>query len=254
MADTAGPPDLWTEFTRPATAARVRLLCLPSAGGGALAYRQWVEALGADGIDVWPVQLPGRESRFDESPYDDMARLVSALLAEFGPALREGPYALFGHSMGGAIALEFAYAARQCRLPGPVRLFISAGRPPNRPDPEAPWYDLPAPEFVERLRKYDRGSGLLDDPELLKIFLPKLRADVALLQQYDRRPGEPLDCPLTVMGGWDDAAVPPNLFQGWADYTRAGFEIRLVGGAHFYLESAREFVLDLIRRRLENSS
>ncbi|WP_329521950.1 thioesterase II family protein [Spirillospora sp. NBC_01491] len=252
MADPVAPPPLWTRFAGGAADPRVVLLCLPFAGGGALAYRTWARALGPDGVAVWPVQLPGREDRFEEDAYEDLPALVSTLLAEFGPRLDGRPYALFGHSMGGGIALELAWEARRRGMPEPVRMFLSASRPPNRPDPDAPRYDLPRDRFVEQLRKYDATSVLLDRPDLLEVFLPKLRADFALVERHRYRSEPPLACPFTVLGGLDDGAVPPNVLPAWADYTSGGTEVRLVGGPHFFLESARDVVLKVIRTRLES--
>ncbi|HEU5025508.1 MAG TPA: alpha/beta fold hydrolase [Spirillospora sp.] len=250
MPEPVAPPGRWTRFALPASAPRVRLICLPCAGGGATAYRSWVRELAGAGVDVWPVQLPGRENRFEEDLPGSMEDLVEELLDELGPALRAAPYALFGHSMGASIALALAFGARARGLPAPVRLFPSAGRPPNRPDPDPPAHSLPKAAFAERLRAYDAGSLLLREPELLDMFLPKLRGDFALFENF-RPPDEaPLDCPFTVLGGLDDASVPAALLPAWADYTRGAFEVRLVAGGHLFLDSARDAVVRLVRGRL----
>ncbi|HEX2514627.1 MAG TPA: thioesterase domain-containing protein, partial [Chloroflexota bacterium] len=57
VTDSAGR---WLLMHRPRREARVRLLCLPYAGGGASAFRHWPDAL-TSSIEVCPVQLPGRE-------------------------------------------------------------------------------------------------------------------------------------------------------------------------------------------------
>ena len=44
---------------------RMRLYCLPYAGGGAQIYRGYSDALPAE-VEVCAVQLPGRERRFAE--------------------------------------------------------------------------------------------------------------------------------------------------------------------------------------------
>ncbi|MDL4817190.1 thioesterase II family protein [Actinomadura opuntiae] len=250
MPDPVVPPSRWTRFTLPASAPRVRLVCLPCAGGGATAYRSWPRELAGASVDVWPVQLPGRENRFEENLPGSMEELVEELLDEFGSAFRTAPYALFGHSMGAHIALALAYGARSRGLPGPVRLFPSAGRPPNRPDPGPPAHNLPKAAFTERLRAYDAGSLLLREPELLDMFLPKLRDDFALFENYRPPGGEPLDCPFTVLGGLDDSSVPAALLPAWSAYTRGPFEVRLVAGGHLFLETARDAVVRLVRRRL----
>ena len=56
------PPSALAPWVAPTCGRRrgTPLLCLPPAGAGASAYRAWAEALG-NVVDVWPVQLPGRE-------------------------------------------------------------------------------------------------------------------------------------------------------------------------------------------------
>src|SRR5688500_15270285 len=80
VADSAGR---WLLMHRPRREARVRLLCLPYAGGGASAFRHWPDAL-TSSIEVCPVQLPGRENRFVEAPFTRAEAVVEAM----APALR----------------------------------------------------------------------------------------------------------------------------------------------------------------------
>jgi medium-chain acyl-[acyl-carrier-protein] hydrolase len=103
---------------------RLRLFCLPHAGGSALLYRPWLRMFPA-GIDICPIELPGRGARLREPAFTRMSTLVDALAEVLEPLLSV-PFAFFGHSMGAAIAFE---AAKRLRRPGgPVHLFAS-GRP-----------------------------------------------------------------------------------------------------------------------------
>ncbi|HEX4591042.1 MAG TPA: thioesterase domain-containing protein, partial [Gemmataceae bacterium] len=58
----------WLPYRRANPAARVRLACLPFAGGGAGAYRTWADDLPLT-VEVCAVQPPGRETRFREPPF-----------------------------------------------------------------------------------------------------------------------------------------------------------------------------------------
>lgn len=111
--------------------ARLRLFCIPYAGGGASLYREWASAL-APWIEVQPVQLPGRESRFDEPPLTSMADLVQEILDPIGPYL-DLPIAVFGHSMGALIGYELV---RRLQRRQPVRYGQrTPGLQPPRPTP-----------------------------------------------------------------------------------------------------------------------
>ena len=55
------------------------MFCFPYAGGGASAYRGWAASLPND-VEVCPVQLPGRESRLRDQPFEKPEPLIQALL------------------------------------------------------------------------------------------------------------------------------------------------------------------------------
>ena len=73
--------------------ADVRLFCLPFAGGSAATYRTWGSQLPSR-IDVCPVELPGRGTRFAEPPMRDFAALVDHLAEALEP-LFDRPVAFF---------------------------------------------------------------------------------------------------------------------------------------------------------------
>src|SRR5690606_15736239 len=114
--------------------ARVRLFCLPHAGVGASAYRTWHTGLGPE-VEVCAVQPPGRESRFREPPYRRLVDLADAVAAAIAPET-DGPYALFGRSMGAWVAFEVARRL-DGRRAGPACLIVSGRRSPQS-EAEAP--------------------------------------------------------------------------------------------------------------------
>src|SRR5271165_4740939 len=101
------PPSPWIAHHRPRAHARLRLFCLPFAGGGASSYRIWADELPSH-IEVMPVQFPGREERFREEPIQRMEDLVESLVEALLPFTSSLPFAFFGHSLGAIVALEAA--------------------------------------------------------------------------------------------------------------------------------------------------
>ena len=118
----------------------MRLFCLPFAGGGASAYRTWTTEL-APQIDVCPVQLPGREERFNEPAHTDLRALASMVITQL-QAYFDKPYALFGHSMGALLSYEVSRQLEAQGAPTPVRTFLSAYVPPHRPIRSCAFCDL----------------------------------------------------------------------------------------------------------------
>jgi medium-chain acyl-[acyl-carrier-protein] hydrolase len=227
---------------------RVRLLCFPPAGSGATAFGSWSADL-APYADLWPIQLPGREGRWREPPPSGMI-LLAATLSEVLSPLFEEPYAFVGHSMGGFIAFELARALRRRRAEPPVCLLVCATRAPHLPDPNPP-PDRSDARLLGQLRDlHGVPRQVQNDPDLLRVFVPTIRADLAMCWSYTCRPEAPLDCPIAAYGGADDRTVPVEYLRAWARHTTARFSMQLYEGHHFFVVEQRTALLRAIAAEL----
>ncbi|MFE2499527.1 thioesterase II family protein [Streptomyces scopuliridis] len=210
-----------------------RLICFPHAGGAASAYAGLARLL-APHFDVLAVQYPGRQDRRRETPergITSLAGRIAARLLEGGP----GPYVFFGHSMGALVAYETARTLQRWGSTGPDRLFLSGrGAPGMTPSPHDQLDgDGAILAAVRRLGGTD--AAVLDDPELLDMALPPLRADYAALASYRWGRDPALDIPVTVLVGADDPVVPVEAADGWRERTTLESELLVFPGGHFYL-------------------
>lgn len=234
---------------KPRPEAILRLFCFPHAGGSALVYRQWADRLPRQ-VEVCPVELPGRGHRLREAPLCRMAPLVAALVRELCPLL-DKRFALFGHSMGATIAFEIARQLRRERSPQPSHLFISGRMAPQVPDPDPPTYDLPESELIKDLRRLDgTPPEVFDEPDLLRMMLPLIRADYEVTQTYAYAEEPPLDYPITVYGGLQDVGVKREYLDAWCSNTTAPCAVRLFPGGHFYINTNRDLLLRTLTRDL----
>jgi len=243
-------PDRWFPTRKPLTAPRMRLFCFPFAGGSAAIYNAWGAGMPA-GVELCPVQLPGRERRLMEKPLDNLPALVDALLPALAPLL-DRPFAFFGYSMGSRISLEVTRRLHVRNGPMPQGLMMAAATPPRENERE-PIHHLPEAEFIAHLRKYGgTPEEILQHRELLELLLPTLRADFALAWWEDGKHAVKLDVPISVMGALDDAHVPVAKLERWREETRSDdFRVRHFPGGHFFIRQQLDAILSAVREDLE---
>jgi medium-chain acyl-[acyl-carrier-protein] hydrolase len=145
-----------------------------------------------------------------------MAPLVSAVADALGKTLVQ-PYAFFGHSMGALVAFEVSHERRKRGLSLPTRLIVSGRRSPTVPNMEPPLHGLSDRLFVSELVRHYGGipKVILDDPELLALFVPVLKADFAVFETHHHAERTPLDCAISLYGGKDDPQTAQ--MDAWAD-------------------------------------
>lgn len=244
-----GNASRWVVRFRHQPQARLKLFCLPYAGAGASAYGAWPAGL-PDTVEVCAVQLPGREGRFGEPLFTDVRALIPALCDGIAPLL-DGPFALFGHSLGAPLAYETALALGRDRRLSPARLFVSGHRAPHLPRQYPPIHQLPDRAFVEELRRLNgTPAEVFAAPELLELVLPVLRADFRMAETYTPSLDGELSCPLVALGSTEDDRVSLATLEGWREMTTGPFEMVMFPGDHFYLKTQGPRLLDFLATQL----
>ncbi|WP_158088767.1 thioesterase II family protein [Thermoactinospora rubra] len=225
----------------PARGGRTNVVCLPYAGGGVAAFHDWPARLPAE-LNLWAVRPPGRESRLLQPPIRDLRTMVAELTPCVVPLTRR-PYAVFGHSMGALLAYELVRALVGRGLPEPVWLVVSGHAAPHVAVP-GELHKLPERQLIQRLREYGATpQDLLATPDLLRLFLPTIRADLAVAETYRYRPGPRLSCPVAAYRGSDDPEVTRAQCAAWAELTSGPCVVRDFPGGHFFLEDGRDDML-----------
>lgn len=234
---------------RPGPAGRLRLYCFSYAGGSAATFSEWQPVLGPD-IEVCAIQLPGRGARLAEAAITSLPDLVQ-MIAAVTSSQGNGPFAFFGHSLGGLLAFETARYCKLHRLPMPQHLIVSGSAAPRQRDTSRQLHLLGDQELIDELRKYNgTPPAVLENRELMELLLPMIRADFSLVERYRYRAGALLDMPIAVLAGRADPHVSPAQAQGWASETTAGARVHWVDGDHFFVNAKRTAVLDCVREVL----
>lgn len=241
--------DPWVLRFRPNPQARIRLFCLPYAGGGASIFRTWPTTLPA-AVELCAIQPPGRETRLREPPYTQLGPLVQRLTQAMLPYCSM-PFAVFGHSLGALVGFELARQLRREQRSGPLHLFVSGRIAPQLTDPEPPIHHLPDPEFLRGVQRYNgTPEEVLHHVELMQLLLPLLRADFAINETYAYAAEEPLGCPITVFGGIHDPVVCRDQLVAWQSQTNREFTLQMLPGDHFFIHSAGTRLLQALTQDL----
>jgi medium-chain acyl-[acyl-carrier-protein] hydrolase len=226
-----------------------QLFCFPHAGGGPSFFRPWCAVLAPE-IAVRRVVLPGRESRLGEPSFRHITELVGPLCAALEPFLDQ-PYALFGHSMGAVVAYEVARQFSSPSRQGPACLIVSGRRAPGLPSNRPRISGLPDDEFLAEVGRLNGiPAEVLNEPDLLDMLLPTLRADYELAETYQPLPGDGLDCPVVAYMSTADPEVQYREVLAWREVTTGEFTMRVFRGDHFYLKGGRPDVLNALRQDL----
>ncbi|HEY3142688.1 MAG TPA: alpha/beta fold hydrolase [Acidimicrobiales bacterium] len=213
--------------------ARRRLVCFPHAGGAATYFAPLAKAMPGS-IDVLALQSPGRQERLSERCIDSIEALTEAIVPELDGWL-DGPFALFGHSMGAIVAFEVARALEQQQGLVPVDLFVSGRRAPSTSRDEHVHRGGDRALINEVTRLGGTPRQLLDDEEVRQMMLPALRGDYKAIETYVWQPGPPLTCSISALVGESDPLTTEAEAAAWRTHTTGAFDLRTFRGGHFYL-------------------
>jgi medium-chain acyl-[acyl-carrier-protein] hydrolase len=228
---------------------RLRLICLPFAGGGASIYQR-LPGLLPPSIEVIALQLPGREDRTREDPPGDLSALTAAAAVALRPYLHV-PFAFYGHCAGALLGYEVAHeiGARFGKWPS---MLVAAAQPaPRLPTTSAPLHRLPDARLLEVVG--DRGGlppAVARRPDLVEMLLPLLRSDFTLWERYTAQPRGRMPCPVLTVRGRDDLLVDATVTEPWAEESSVGWRELLVDGGHYFINGLGRADADAIGRAL----
>jgi len=237
----------WIHQVRENPSAKIRLFCFPYSGATASTFFPWAEIL-PPVIEVCPVQYPGHGNRMGESLNHRIEFLVEQAIQAFQDSF-DKPYITFGHSLGALFSFELLRAIRSRGYPQPKTMFVSGHGAPHQPDPNPPIHQLPNNEFIQTLKDLNGMTGeFFENQELMEMLIPVLRADFEICDFYQYHDDAPFNFPISAYGGLMDPYVHKSDLNAWQKHTTGEFTVRMFPGDHFYLNSSRLYLLQMIAR------
>ncbi len=235
---------------------KIKLFCLPYAGGTAYSYLKWKEGL-ADFIELCPIELAGRGKRFNEPFYANIDDVVDDVYKQIKDDIGNTTYAIFGHSMGSIILYELYFKIMELNYNLPIHLFISGRKAPDIYNNNEITYNLPQDKFIEKILKYGgTPKGVLDNKELADLFIPLLRADFKIVETYKYiRKDRTLNANVTVMYGEEDGFTYGDI-DSWTKHVSGKYRVHTFEGGHFFIYgdmyNVTKVINETLREELDN--
>ena len=208
------------------------VFCFHHAGGNASAYRGWVGA--APRINAIPVELPGKATRMRESWVADFSQLCRQFAGEILQLAAGAPFALYGHSMGAALAYQTAACLQEIHRTPPEAVVIAARQAPG----ETIEGEYRSSMGLDALREELEAVGgtppeILADDDIMNLLLTGIQRDYVLHEDF-RHASTVLSCPILAFAGEQDPTVTPGMLSRWSRFTSGRFAMKVLPGGHFF--------------------
>jgi len=155
--------------------------------------------------------------------------------------------------MGSIIAYELAHRIKTSNLLNPEYLFVSGRKPPHIGKRKKIIHTLPDDEFRNQI--IDMGGTpkeIFENKELLELFMPILRQDFRIVENYKYTERPPLDIE-TIAFYSDEEEIEDSEAKQWDIHTNKECKIFKIKGNHFFINYRTNEVADIINNIVINS-
>lgn len=213
---------------------KIKLFCIPYAGGSAMVYSQWIKKI-HDNIEIVPIELKGRGIRVNEGHYNSINEMIEDVFQSIIDRIEGSDYAIFGHSMGSIVAFETYHKIVEKGIKKPKHMFFSGRKVPAL-EKKNECENLTDEGFIETIKSYGGLSEeLLGSDEMMKYFMPILRNDFNILEEYHYDEKNPIDVECSIFLGKDDSITVYEALE-WKDYIDNNCQVYVFNGGHFFIK------------------
>lgn len=230
---------------------KMKIFLFPYAGGSAKVYTQFEKYINPE-ITLSYIEYKGHGSRSKEDFYESVEDAVDDILTQIKPQITDEPYVLFGHSMGGLLIYELVKKVQQLNVSYPMHVFISARKAPHlKQKKDYMIYQLPEKEFIEEVSSIGGlEEELLSDEIIRGYFLPIIRADYKIIEEYKSETINPFKCGMTLCYATGDIEAGKDEVLEWEKYSQSDINVFEFEGGHFYFKLDCSILCNIINNTL----
>lgn len=230
---------------------KVKLYCIPYAGGSAMIYNKWQSHL-QDQIELCPIELAGRGSRIAEPFYGGLEAAIEDLYAKISSDIAHHDYAFFGHSMGAFLVYELMQKIKALGGREPLHTFFSGRKPPHIKRKKR-FSSLSEEAFEQEVMSLGgTPPDFFKYPELKEIFIPILRNDFKLSETEVERPEiSTLPFDISVLVGKEEEITTAEA-EGWRLHTSEKCAMYYLNGGHFFLLKETQTITNIINQTISH--
>jgi len=230
---------------------KIRLYCIPYAGGSASVFTSWSRYIG-DFCELIPIELAGKGKRRNDPWYKNMEEAVNDVYRMISNDIDKKPYALFGHSLGSYMTYALYSRLKRHGHRAPLHLFISGWWAEHIVKRSPGYHNLPLEQFKIELLKFGGvPKELIDNASLLEYFIPVLRQDFRIIEEYKDIGNIPdIDCDISIFAGNKDSNSNPKDISKWRKYAKKEYNIYSFEGGHIFINENIKDVVKVINETL----
>jgi surfactin synthase thioesterase subunit len=221
---------------------KVKLFCLPYAGSSSSIFYKWMKYVN-EFIEIVPIDYRGHGIRSKEPLCEDMEEMVNDIYDLIYDEIHDGEYAIFGHSIGTVITYELVNKIMIHNEPMPIHIFLSGRLSPEHKCESVRIHDA-APEILESeiMKLGGTPKEVFENSELASLFIPILRSDCKILDEYNFRRYEKFPVNLSIFYSLNDIKTKGNLYD-WKEYSNGNTDFYQFEGNHFFIDQSTEDVV-----------
>lgn len=225
---------------------KIKVFLIPYAGASAMIYYSW-KKLFPENFELCFIELSGRGSRYEIDFYKNVEEAIDEISSIIEKKIGLDNYYIFGHSMGALLAFETYYKLVNKGIRLPSHIYFSGKSAPQIISDKKKSYNLSDEKFLEAVSIYGGIPKEFYQEEVKKVFLPVLRADMKIIEDYIYlEKTHKINCDISVLYGEDDFTTPIDSIQKWSCHAGKHIHFYKFKGKHFFINDDYLKIISLI--------